>query len=137
MKIIGYVVYVIGVLMAVSWLFGIRSYTARGVGATRMTVNTAMLFIVSLVVVPALSLSPFHLLWMFPASFILGMLSLAFPFSLLSVPGQAVFEIVCIGLDQAEVQKNQERTRKLQSIIIEEGLLAEQAKARLKERGEW
>ena len=137
MQIIGYVLYAVGVLMAVAWLFGIRSYTARGVGVVRQTVNTAMLFIVSLVVVPALSLSPFHLLWMFPASFIFGMLSLAFPFSLLSVPGQAVFRVACIGLDQAEVQMNQERIRKLRSVMIKENLSADQAKVELEKRGEW
>lgn len=137
MEIFGYVVYAIGSFMAVTWFIGIRSYTARGVGVVKQTVNTAMLFIVSLVVVPALSLSPLHLLWMFPASFIFGALSLVFPLSLLSIPGQVIFHVACIGLDHAEVQNNHERMKKLQSIMIKENLSAEQAKALLVERGEW
>lgn len=107
MEIAGYIVYGIGIVLAVTWMIGIRTYTKSGQGVTMSTVNTTMLFIVSLVVVPILKLSPLHLLWMYPASFILGMLSLAFPFSLLSIPGNIVSFIACAGLNQEEIQKNE------------------------------
>lgn len=109
MQILEYIVYAIGVLVAITWLRGIRSYIARGSRITRQTVNTTMLFIVSLVLVPTIPFSSFHLLWMFPASFFIGTLSLVFPFSLLSVPGQAIFHIACLGLDYDEVERNKER----------------------------
>jgi hypothetical protein len=137
MQIIGYAVYGIAVFLAGTFFIGIRSNTARGAGVTRQTVNTTMLFTVSLVVVPLLSLSPFHLLWMFPISFVLGALSLAFPFSLLSIPGRGIFHIACIGLDQKELRKRQDRIKKLQSVMMAEGVTAEQAKAKLEELGEW
>jgi hypothetical protein len=45
--------------------------------------------------------SPFHLLWMVPVGFVLGTLSLAFPLSLLSIPGRT-FGAFCIGLTQRQ-----------------------------------
>jgi hypothetical protein len=61
-----------------------------------------MMFALSLIIVPIFGFSPFHLLWMFPISFILGMLSFAFPFSLLSVPGRTFGTICCIGLTERQ-----------------------------------
>lgn len=145
MEIVGYAIYGIGVVLAGSFLFGIRSYTANGTGVSKQTVNTTMLFIVSLVVVPAMSLSPLHLLWMFPVSFMLGMLSLIFPFSLLSIPGRVIFYIACFGLDLEEAKarsqllkkEHQERMSKMQSLMNDEGLTADQAKDKLERHGEW
>ena len=137
MEIIGYVVYGIGVLFAVAWLIGIRTYTNSGQGLTISTVNTTMLFIVSLALVPILQVDPLHLLWMYPLSFVLGMLSLVFPFSLLSIPGHLVGWIACIGLNQAEIAIKQERIHKLQELMITESITAEEAKAQLEENGEW
>jgi len=57
-----------------------------------------MMFALSLFIVPIFGFSPFHLLWMFPVSFVLGMLSFVFPFSLLSVLGRTFGTICCIGL---------------------------------------
>jgi len=108
MQIIGYVVYAVGLFLAVTWLVGIRTYTAKGLGVTKQTVNTTMLFILALLLVPAFSLSALHLLWMFLAGWIVGTLSLVFPFSLLSILGQVVFHIACIGLDPVEIQRRQE-----------------------------
>lgn len=147
---VGYIVYGIVVLWTVIMLFAMRSWIARGVGAPRRMINAVMLFIVSLVVVPALSLSPLHLLWMLPTSFFLGMLSTAFPFSLLSIPGHVVFRIVCIGLDMEkaeEAQKKREYDEKLHSVLFKLGIemslsakqakaLAEQTAARGQERGD-
>ena len=103
----------------------------------RPTVNITMLFVVSLVVVPLLSLSPFHLLWMFIVSFVLGTLSLAFPFSLLSLPGRWFFILACIGLDREKALRNQERVAKVREVVAREGVTPERARELLIERGEW
>jgi hypothetical protein len=135
MEIAGYIVYGIGIILAITWMIGIRTYTKSGQGVTMSTVNTTMLFIVSLVVVPILNLTPLHLLWMYPASFILGMLSLAFPFSLLSIPGNIVAFIACAGLNQEEVQNNKDRIQRGLELVHSEGLTVEEAKKRLEEEG--
>lgn len=98
MEFLGYVIYAIGLLLAISWLFGIRMHIAEGKGVAMQTVNTTLLFFTSLALIPALNLSPLHLLWMYPVSLVIGMLSLAFPFSLLSVFGNVLARIACIGL---------------------------------------
>lgn len=135
MEIVGYIVYGIGVILAIAWMLGIRTHTKSGQGVTISTVNTTMLFIVSLVFVTVFKLSPLHLLWMYPASFVLGMLSFAFPFSLLSIPGNIVGFIACVGLNQEEVQKNKERVQRGIELVHHEGLSVEEAKKQLKEEG--
>jgi ABC-type Co2+ transport system permease subunit len=97
-KIAGIALWVIATSMALAWAYGIRSYVKSGAGVTQMTVNTAMLFAVSVVVIPLTGISPFHLLWMFPVAWLLGTLSLLFPISLLSIPGLVFRAICCIGL---------------------------------------
>jgi|GEM_PF-914991 len=137
MEIIGYVVYGIGVLLAVGWLIGIRTYTNSGQGVTMSTVNSTLLFIVSLALIPILQLNPLHLLWMYPAGFVLGTLSLVFPFSLLSILGNLVAWIACIGLNQAEITIKKERIHKLQELMITESISAAEAKTQLEKNGEW
>ena len=134
---VGYAIYVLCVLVTIGWIVGIRTYTLRGSPPTRQTVNATMLFVVSLALVPLLSLSPFHLLWMFPVSFVFGILSLAFPFSLVSLPGQWFFFLTCIGLDREQALRNQARLARLREVIANEGVTPERARELLIERGEW
>ena len=135
-EITGYIVYGIGILLALGWLIGIRIYTNSGQGVTMSTVNTTMLFIVSLIIVLAINLDPLHLLWMYPVSFLLGMFSLVFPFSLLSIPGRLVEWITCIGLNHSEIEIKKKRIQQLQKLITTENITAEEAKKRLEKNGE-
>lgn len=137
MKYVGYAVYALCTFVAITWIIGIRTYTVRGSPPTRQTVNTAMLFVVSLVLAPSLSLSPLHLLWMFAVSLVIGMLSLAFPFSLLSLPGQWFFVLACVGIDHNLALRNQARLVKLREVATEEGVSPERAREILIQRGEW
>ncbi len=103
MQILGYVVYAVAALLTATFLFGIRVDAARGARVFKGSANVTLLFVLSLLIIPAASLSPLHLLWLFPASWVfgtvLGMLSRLFPFSLFSFPGQCLFRLVCIGVD--------------------------------------
>ena len=109
MEIFAWIVYGIAAFMAIGWLPGIRFKTESGEGVTIQTVNTALLFFVALALVPILEISPFHIVWMFVSSFILGGLSLIFPFSLLSIFGNILGKLVCLGLDQEAVEERTER----------------------------
>src|SRR3546814_15722435 len=44
METIGYIIYGIAVVLAVIWLWGIRSYTHQGRGVAMQTVNITLLF---------------------------------------------------------------------------------------------
>src|SRR6185503_13383820 len=90
MQLVGVLLWFVGALITMFWACGIRSYVRTGQGVSQQTVNQTMMFGLSLVVVPIFGFSPFHLLWMFPVSFIVGTLSFALPFSLLSVLGSVI-----------------------------------------------
>lgn len=106
MEILSYVIYGVGVLLTLIWLAGIRVNTNSGQGVAATTVNTTLLFIVSLILIPALELSLFHLIWLFGASAMIGMLSGVFPFSILSVPGRVLWRLVCLGIDTSNMTEN-------------------------------
>jgi len=91
-------------LIALGWVYGVRSYLGRGRPVQQQTINIIMLFCVSLIAAPTLG-SSLHLLWMFPAAILLGLLSLSFPFSLLTPPGY-YFGLLCsVGLDHNNVKR--------------------------------
>ena len=132
MKYLGMLIWIIGAIVSLSWSYGVRTYFRHGDPPTKMTINMTMLFTIWVLAVPLFGFSPFHLLWLFPLSYILGMLSLAFPFSLLSIPGYMYATLCCLGLDQGEVARNTERVNRLRELMID-GLDLEQAKRRLQE----
>lgn len=83
MHIIVNILYIICVLFAIAWGILMR-HKAKAEQATEKIFEVfGLLMAVSLILIPILSLSPFHLLWMFPASFLLGLLSFFPPFRLL------------------------------------------------------
>lgn len=102
MEILGYVTYGIGVLLTLIWVAGIRANTNSGEGVSATTVNITLLFIVSLILVPAMGLSPFNLIWLFIASIVLGVLS----GGLLSLPSRILWQLVCVGIDISNLTKS-------------------------------
>ena len=133
MEILKYIFYALGVIVTVGWLYGIRVHTMTGEGVNKGTVNITMLFLISLILVPLLDISTFHLLWLFPLSVILGFLSITFPFSVLWIPGRIVWRMACIGIDMEEASKRHEKIRRAQELVLREGLSVEEAIKRVKE----
>ncbi len=85
MKIVGAILWVIIVWLVVSFAWGVRKNTWSGFGVTMQTVNQATLFAVQAAAVAIFGLNPLHFLWMIALAFILGAVSLVFPFSLLYI----------------------------------------------------
>ncbi len=83
MNTVANILYIICILIAVSWGFLMRSKAQKEQATEKIFEVHGFLMAVSLIIVPVFSLSPFHLLWMFPLSFLLGPLSMIFPFRLL------------------------------------------------------
>lgn len=137
MTYVGYAVYGAAAIFAFAWIAGVRHYTWRGTPPTIIGINQTMLYVVSLALVPILSISPFHLLWMLPTSWLIGLLSLAFPFSLISIFGIMFYRVVCIGLDHELAHENKLRMDALRSLMVREKLTPEQALQKLKSSGEW
>lgn len=109
MKIFGIILCVISFWLVVSFAWGVRRNTKTGASVTMQTVNMAMLFFVQNLIVGIFHLNPLHFLWMIPLSFFLGILSISFPFSLLTPLGNIYAHLCCIGLDKEEIERNNER----------------------------
>lgn len=93
----GIIIFIIASVISISWIVGIRKLAQNG-GVTRQTVITSMLF--SFLTITALFSEEvwiLNLLWLFPVSWMVGTLSLAFPLSLLWIPGSIYAKIVTLG----------------------------------------
>jgi len=83
MNIIDNILYIFCELLAIAWGFLLRRKAKVEHDREKILEVIGLLMVISLILIPILSLSSFHLLWMFPASFLLGLLSLVPPFRLL------------------------------------------------------
>ena len=109
MKIVEIILWIVVIWFALSFSWGIRKSTWGGFGVTIQSTNIAMLFVAQAIAVGVFGLSPLHFLWMIPVAFILGSMSIAFPFSLISSLGRLYGNLCCIGLDLEVVTQNKAR----------------------------
>lgn len=105
MHIIANIIWLAGVLYALVWGVNIRHKAKTERGTEKIFEVHALLLTVSVILIPVLSLSPFHLLWMFPASFLLGLMSIIFPFSLLWPLASLYGSLWYIGIKPRESDK--------------------------------
>ncbi len=98
MRVLGTILWLLAVLWAFAQGLNIRQ-KAKNEQATEHTFEVhAFLLAVSVVVIPALSLSPLHLLWMVPTSFLLGLASVIFPLNLLWIPASLYGALWYVGI---------------------------------------
>ena len=100
------VFYIVCVLFAIVWGILIRQKAKAEQATEKIFEVFGLLMAVSLILVPVLSLSPFHLLWMFPLSFILGPLSFIFPFNLLWPLASLYASLWYIGLNSKKTNQD-------------------------------
>ncbi len=100
-NIIEYVIFGLSILFTLVWCLRIRQ-KAKSEQATEKSMELqGFLMTASVVLVPLLHLSYFHLLWMIPASFVLGLLSMATPLKLLWIFSSLYFAFWYIGISNA------------------------------------
>jgi tetratricopeptide (TPR) repeat protein len=98
MNVIGYIILGLCILFTLVWCLRVRE-KARNEQATEKGMELqGFLMTVSIVLVLSLHLSPFHLLWMLPASFILGLLSMTTPLRILWIFSSIYFAFWYIGI---------------------------------------
>jgi hypothetical protein len=83
-------------IMVVSGIIFVRRQAKGGVGTEYATLTSLAIFTLATVAVPLFGWSPFHLLWIFPASFVIGILSMLPPFRLLWSLGKAYGFLCCL-----------------------------------------
>jgi hypothetical protein len=137
MNIVGIIVYVVVILLVLTWVLGTRDRIKTGGTWQVQTLVTLFLSVSSLVLVPILKWSPLNLLWMIPTSYLAGFLSMMFPFSLLQPFGRLMGMIACVGLNQAEVVNNVRRRERLLELINQEEMSPEEARKKMEQDGEW
>ncbi len=98
MNIIEYSIYGLSALLTLGWCLQIR-LKAKNEQATEKSMELqGFLMTLSLVLIAVLHLSPFHLLWMLPASYILGLLSATTPLRILWIFSSLYFFFWYIGI---------------------------------------
>lgn len=98
--------YIICVLFAIVWGILIRQKAKAEQATEKIFEVFGLLMVVSLILIPVLSLSPFHLLWMFPVSFMFGPLSFIFPFRLLWPLASLYGSLWYIGLKSGKANRS-------------------------------
>ncbi len=99
LNILQYVVLGFAILFTLGWSLRLRE-TARNEQAREKSMElAAFLMTASIVLVFVLKISFFHLLWMFPASFVLGLLSISTPLRLLWIFSSIYFSFWYIGTE--------------------------------------
>ncbi len=78
MSILEYIVWGIGIIIAIGWCVNVREKAGREQATEKTSELAGFLLSLSVIILPFFNLSPYHLLWMLPASFILGLLSISF-----------------------------------------------------------
>ena len=101
MNIIGYIIFGIGILVNVAWSIIIRDKARREQAREKAMELSGFLMTVSLVLIPLLHISSLHLLWMIPASYFLGLLSVVTPLKILWVFSSIYFSFWYIGINNA------------------------------------
>jgi len=98
MNVIGYIILVLSILFTLVWCFRVREKARNEQRTEKGMELQGFLMTVSIVLVLLLHLSPFHLLWMLPASFILGLLSMTTPLRILWIFSSLYFTVWYIGI---------------------------------------
>lgn len=143
MATIELIILIIAIIVAIGWFFSIRDSISKGKGITNASANISFLLFLSVILVPILNISTYHLLWLFPLIFIMGMTLMVvpvFPFSLFNVGGKVMIKVAFVGLNIEEIKTNERRFKLLSEIIYKENLDEEGAKKaveRLKKEGKW
>lgn len=101
MNIIGYIILGICILITVAWCIIVRDKVRKEQAREKTMELSGFLMTVSLVLIPLLHISPFHLLWMIPTSYFLGLFSALTPLKILWIFSSFYFSFWYIGISNA------------------------------------
>jgi tetratricopeptide (TPR) repeat protein len=99
MDIIEYIILGLCILITLGWCLQIREKAKKEQATEKSMELSGFLMTVSIILIPLLRLSPFHLIWMIPASFILGLLSVTTPLKILWFFSSFYFLLWYIGIN--------------------------------------
>ncbi|RTY65287.1 tetratricopeptide repeat protein [Flavobacterium sp. LB2P53] len=98
MNIISYIILGLSILITLGWTLKIREKAKNEQATEKAMELQAFLMTVAIILIFLLHISPFHLLWMLPSSFFLGLLSMTSPLKFLWVFSSIYFSFWYIGI---------------------------------------
>lgn len=98
MVVIGNIIWGVSIFITLGWCLHIRQKSKNEQAREKALELQGFLMTVSVILIPVIPLSPFHLLWMIPASFIIGLLSMGTPLRLLWIFSSIYFSFWLIGI---------------------------------------
>lgn len=98
MNIISYIILALSCFITLGWTLKIREKAKNEQATEKAMELQAFLMTVSIVLIFLIHISPFHLIWMLPTSFILGLLSMTTPLKFLWVFSSIYFSFWYIGI---------------------------------------
>lgn len=98
MNILNYIILALSILITLGWTLKIREKVKNEQATEKAMELQAFLMTVSIVLIFVLHISPFHLLWMLPTSFFLGLLSITTPLKFLWVFSSIYFSLWYLGI---------------------------------------
>ncbi len=98
MYIIEYIILGLAILITVAWCLNIRAKVKSEQAREKTMELSGFLMTVSIVLVFLIPISPFHLLWMIPSSYFLGLMSFFTPLRLLWIFSSIYFSFWYIGI---------------------------------------
>jgi tetratricopeptide (TPR) repeat protein len=101
MTIIEYIILGLAILITIIWCLNIREKAKNEQAREKAMELSGFLMTVSIALVFLIPLSPFHLLWMIPASYFLGLLSMLSPLRILWIFSSIYFSFWYIGISNA------------------------------------
>jgi hypothetical protein len=101
MIIIEYIILGLGILITIAWSLNIRAKVKSEQAREKAMELSGFLMTASIVLVLVLHMSTFHLLWMIPASYFLGLMSALTPLSILWIFSSIYFSFWYIGISSA------------------------------------
>jgi tetratricopeptide (TPR) repeat protein len=101
MNIIGYIILCLAILITTAWCLNIRAKAKREQAREKAMELSGFLMTASIVFVFVFHMSPLHLLWMIPASYFLGLMSVLTPLKILWVFSSIYFSFWYTGISNA------------------------------------
>lgn len=117
--ILGWGTFSVGALLVFAGMWWIRQEIQAGGSVTYGVICSNVFYFSVTLGVLIIGYSPFHLLWLFPLSFVLGFLTLVSPFSAVLIPLARIYSTLCsLGLDEVEIKRNEKRIKQIQELMV-------------------
>lgn len=99
LSIIANIIWILGVFIAIGWCLQVRKKAKNEQAREKTFELLGLLLTISVILIPIIKISPFHLIWIFPTSYIISLLSYHFPLRILWFFSSIYFSFWYIGIN--------------------------------------